>query len=138
MVPNPDTLIVTGSDDMDGLKGMLGLATNALKQPRPISGIAVRLDGDDWVPWLPDPSHALFNEFRGFQLQSLGRDYAGQKEMLDGTTGEDTFVASFFIAQHPETGHFMTYCVWRQEHADPIASHRHNRFHARRERPADG
>ena len=23
-----------------------------------------------------------------------------------------TFVASFSIVQHPETGHFMTYCVW--------------------------
>ena len=115
MVPNPDTLIVTGSEDMDGLKGMLGLATNALQQPRPISGIAVRLDGDEWVPWLPDPSHALFNEFRGLQLQSLGRDYAEQKEMLDGTTDKDTFVASFSIAQNQKTGHFMTYCVWPRD-----------------------
>ena len=127
MVPNPDTLIVTGSEDMDGLKGMLGLATDALQQPRPISGIAVRLDGDDWVPWLPDPSHPLFNEFRGLQLQSIGRDYAEQKEMLDGTTDKDTFVASFSIVQHPETGHFMTYCVWPKDvlallpHTDTIA-----------------
>jgi len=115
MVPNPTTLIVTGSEDMDGLKGMLGLATNALQQPRPISGIAVRLDGADWVPWLPDPSHPLFSEFRGLQLQSLGRDYAKQKEMLDGTTGEETFVASFSVAHNPETGHFMTYCVWPKD-----------------------
>jgi hypothetical protein len=115
MVPNPDTLIVTGSEDMDGLKGMLGLATNALEQPRPISGIAVRLDGDDWVPWLPDPSHPLFNEFRGLQLQSLGKNYAEQKETLDETTDKDTFVASFSIVQKPETGHFMTYCVWPKD-----------------------
>jgi hypothetical protein len=115
MVPNPDTLIVTGSDDLDGLQGMLGLAMNALQQPRPISGIAVRLDGDDWVPWLPDPSHPLFSEFKGLQLQSLGMDYAGQKEMLDATTGEDIFVASFSIVQHLETGHFMTYCIWQKD-----------------------
>ena len=115
MVPNPDTLIVTGSEDMDGLKGMLALAKDALKQPRIISGIVVRLDGDDWVPWLPDPSHTLFNEFRGLQLHSLGRDYAEQKETLDGTTDKDTFVASFSIVQHPETGDFMTYCVWPKD-----------------------
>ena len=115
MVPNPDTLIVTGTEDMDGLKGMLGLATNALHQPRPISGIAVRLDGDEWGPWLPDPSHPLFSEFRGLQLQSIGRDYAGQKEMLDETTDEDTFVASFSIVQHPDTRHFITYCVWPKD-----------------------
>ncbi len=115
MVPNPDTLIVTGSEDMDGLKGMLGLATNALQQPRPISGIAVRLDGDNWVPWLPDPSHPLFGEFRGLQLQSLGRDYATQKQQLDGTTDKDTFVASFSIVQRPDTGHLLTYCVWPRD-----------------------
>jgi hypothetical protein len=126
-VPNPDTLIVTGSEDMDGLTGMLALAKDALQQPRIISGIAVRLDGDDWVPWLPDSSHALFNEFRGLQLHSLGRDYAEQKESLDGTTDKDTFVASFSIAQHPETGDFMTYCVWPKDtltllpHTDTIA-----------------
>ena len=112
MVANPETLIVTGSEDLDGLKGMLRLAMNSLQQPRPISGMAVRLDGDEWVPWLPDPSHPLFNEFRGLQLQSLGRDYAQQKEVLDGTTDKDTFVASFSIVQHPETKRFMTYCIW--------------------------
>lgn len=112
MVPNPDTLIVTGSEDMDGLKGMLGLATSALQQPRPISGIAVRLDGDDWVPWPPDPSHPLFSEFHGLQLQSLGRNYAEQKELLDGTTDEDIFVASYMAMQNKDSGHFITYCVW--------------------------
>jgi uncharacterized protein YtpQ (UPF0354 family) len=127
MVSNPETLIVAGSEDTDGLKGMLRLATNALQQPRPISGMAVRLDGDEWMPWLPDPSHAFFNEFRGLQLQSFARDYDQQKEVLDGTTDKDTFVASFSIVQHPETGDFMTYCVWPKDtltllpHTDRIA-----------------
>lgn len=115
MVPNPETLIVTGSEDMDGLKGMWVLATDALQQPRPISGIALRLDGDDWVPWLPDPSHPLYNDFRGLYLQSIGRDYTQQKQVLDGTTGKDTFVASFSLVQHPETGKFMTCCVWPKD-----------------------
>ena len=115
MIPNPDTLIVTGSDDLEGLKGMLGLAANALQQPRPISGIAVRLDGDDWVPWLPDPSHPLVNEFRALHSQSFGRAYAEQREMLDATTDKDMFVASFYIVQKPETGHVMTYCVWGKD-----------------------
>jgi hypothetical protein len=61
------------------------------------------------------------------QLQSIGRGYAEQKEMLDETTDKDTFVASFSIAQHPETGDFMTYCVWPRDtltllpHTDRIA-----------------
>ena len=62
---------------------------------------------------MPDPSHPLFNEFRGLQLQSIGRDYAEQKKMLDGIT--DIFVASFSIVQHPETEEFMTYSVWPKD-----------------------
>ena len=127
MVPNPETLIVTGSDDVDGLKGMLGLATNALQQPRPISGIAFGSMATTGCPGCPIHPIALFNEFRGLQLQSIGRGYAEQKEMLDGTTDKDTFVASFSIVQHPETEHFMTYCVWPKDtltllpHTDRIA-----------------
>jgi hypothetical protein len=107
---------------------MLGLATNGLQQPRPISGIALRLDGDDWVPWLPDPSHALFNEFRGLQLPSIGRDYAEQKGMLDARE-EDIFVASFFIVQNPETGHFMTYwLLCSRRKGKPISSRIYDLF----------
>ncbi len=40
MVPNRESLIETGSDDEDGLEAMLSLAKDALKKPRPISGIA--------------------------------------------------------------------------------------------------
>jgi hypothetical protein len=111
MVPNPDTLIVTGAEDLNGLKGMLGLAAEALQKPRPISGVALRLDGDDWVTWLPDPAHPLHNEFRGLQLQSVARSYAEQKQALD-VRKEDVFIASCFLVHDPESGQYMTYCAW--------------------------
>ena len=34
MVPNRDTLIVTGAEDADGLKAMVGLAKDAVQKPR--------------------------------------------------------------------------------------------------------
>ena len=53
MIPNRENLIVVGSEDVEGLAGMVKLAAKAMKEPRPISGIALRLDGDEWTPWLP-------------------------------------------------------------------------------------
>ena len=44
MIPNRENLIVVGSEDVEGLAGMVRLATKALKEPRPISGIALRLE----------------------------------------------------------------------------------------------
>jgi len=118
MVPNRDTLIVTGSDDVKGLEGMVALAKDALQKPRPMSGIAVRLDSDDWVPWLPDVSHPHYQEFRALQFQSHGQNYNEQKELLDKLhekNQQDIFVASFAGMEDKATGQIITYCVWSRE-----------------------
>ena len=115
MVPGREMLIVAGSEDTAGLEAMLTLAKKALQEPRPISGVAVRLDGDDWVPWMPDPSHPHYDEFRMLRMKTYGQDYAEQKELLDALhekTGEDIFVASFSVVEHKDTGQRISYCVW--------------------------
>ncbi len=83
MIPNRENLIVVGSEDVEGLAGMVKLAAKAMKEPRPISGIALRLDGDDWTPWMPAEDHPSYKAFQELQLQSFGQDYAQQKTMLD-------------------------------------------------------
>ena len=118
MVPNRDSLIVTGSDDEDGLKGMLALAKDALQQPRPISGLALRLDGDEWVSWMPDATHPLYQEFRLLQVQSIGQDYSEQKDLLDklhAKNNEDIFTASYMVMDNKETGHLTTFSVWSKD-----------------------
>jgi len=111
-----DTMIVAGSEDERGLKGMLALAQDAIqKQPRPVSSIALRLDGSEWVPWLPEPDHPLFNEFKLRQVQTFGEDYKEQKELLDKLhekRGEDLFVATYGGIQNKETGRVTTFSVW--------------------------
>jgi hypothetical protein len=64
MIPNRETLLVTGADDLHGLEGMLKMATEGLQEVRRISGIALRFDGEDWTPWLPEASHPLHWKFR--------------------------------------------------------------------------
>jgi hypothetical protein len=117
MVPNRDVLIVTGSEDETGLKGMLALARDALQKPRPMTARALRLDGDEWVPWLPESSHSLHADFWMLATQSRGTDYNEQKQLLEELhkkTGEDIFVASFSAMQNQDTGQVTTYCIWPQ------------------------
>jgi uncharacterized protein YtpQ (UPF0354 family) len=115
MVPNRDTLIVTGSEDDAGIKGMLALANEALKKPRPIAGLALRLEGDEWVSWMPPNSHPHFPEFRRLRIWTYADFYGHQKTLLDKlheSTGETVFVASYGSAEKEETGDAWSYCVW--------------------------
>jgi uncharacterized protein YtpQ (UPF0354 family) len=114
MIPNRDNLIVTGAADLRGLWAMSNLAAEAIKKPRLISGIALRLDGDEWVPWLPKVSHPSYNDLQRLQLQSFGHDYADQKDLLDklhAKNGEDVFAATFSVIRSPHSRVF-SYATW--------------------------
>ncbi len=115
MVPHRDCLIVTGSEDVDGLRGMASIAEEELQKVRSISGLAFRLVGDDWEPWMPDAGHPHHGQYTAFRIQSFGRDYADQKDLLDKLheqTGEDTFVATYSGIQDNDTGELFSYAVW--------------------------
>jgi hypothetical protein len=113
MVPNRETLIVTGSEDEEGLKAMVDLGKEALQQSRLISGFTFRLEEDDWLRWLPAPSHPLYVEFREMQIHSVGQDYHEQKELfekLHQTKNIDIFVASYRAMQ--DDSKMWSFCVW--------------------------
>jgi hypothetical protein len=115
MVLNRDTLAITGSDYVDGLKIIVARARQALAEPRPISTIALRLENDEWQEWLPPLDHSLHHEFALLRMQSLGQQYAEQKELLDEhyqRNGNQVFVATFSAARNTQTGAVNSYCVW--------------------------
>jgi hypothetical protein len=98
LVPNRETLLVTGSDDVEGLEAVAKIAEKALDDPRPINAIPLRLDGTEWVEWMPPADHPLYAKFRLLELQSLGREYADQKPALEALyekQGIDRFVATY-------------------------------------------
>jgi hypothetical protein len=116
MIPNRDNLIVAGSDDAAGLGAMAKMAAKALEQLRPISSVAVRYDGNEWVPWMPAVSHPLYSQFRRFFFDTLGRDYAEQKDLLDrlhAKTSKNYFVATYNVVQDPQ-GRLLSYTVWTE------------------------
>lgn len=117
MVPNRDTLFVTGSEDEGGLAYMAVLAEKAVEQARPITGLAFLLGNETWLPWLPNADHPLHDPFHLLQLQSFGRDHAAQKDVLDALhekTGQSIWVASYSAVKNDKTGKAHSYCVWSQ------------------------
>jgi hypothetical protein len=125
MLPNRDTLLVTGSEDENGLALIAEMAEEAMQEPRPLTAIAFRLDGNSWVPFLPRPDSPHFNRMKMLSVQSLGQGYADQKVALDALhekKGEDAFVAAFSARQKSDTGEVSSYCVW-SEGVDTLLPH---------------
>jgi hypothetical protein len=117
MVPNRDTLLLTGTADDDGLAVMAELSEEALNGPRPLLGLAVRQVDGRWQPYLPEPEHPLHHRFKALWLQSLAQDYAEQHELLARwfeKRNEDVFIAKFSVIQHKDTGQVQSYAVWSQ------------------------
>jgi hypothetical protein len=117
MAPNRDALLVAGADDADGLARLAALAEAAQQHPRPVSGAALRLDGETWLPFLPDPAHPEYPRFKRLWLQTLAGDYGEQKELLNAwhtREGRDVWVASFSGRPDAATGALVSYAVWSE------------------------
>lgn len=115
MVPNRDTLLVTGTEDDTGLAAVIAIAEKTLEQPRPISGFAFRLVDDEWTCWLPPANHVHFEQFHKLYVQSLGQEYAEQKALLDELhekRNQKLSVASYNLMQEKSSGHVSSYCLW--------------------------
>ncbi len=115
MVPNRERMYVVGSGDDDGLTAMLKFAQEDVQHERYISGLAFRLERDDWKVWLPPAEHVLHNQFRLLYIQTMGQMYADQVTLLNRRreqTGEGVFAATFSGIADQATGCPLSYCVW--------------------------
>ena len=113
-----NVLIVTGSEDVDGLAKMAELAEAATSDTRFMTAIPVRLQWDQWVPFRLPEGHSLQSRFEFLRYQSITRDYDEQKTLLDQLherNDEDVFVASYTATQNQETGKVSSYSVWSKD-----------------------
>lgn len=117
MVPNRDTLIITGSEDAAGLQVMCQIGEDSFQKPRPISATALRLVGDQWESWLPAPGAPAYRKLRELALRTLATEYSDQKQLLDQLhrqTNKGCFVASYSALERKDTGHISTHCIWME------------------------
>jgi uncharacterized protein YtpQ (UPF0354 family) len=115
MVPNRDSLLLASEDDEEALCSMLKIAEDGIQHERYISGMALRLAGDEWEPWLPALSHPLYAKFAQLRMQTVERDYESQKELLEAESqrhARDLYIASFSVVQNESTGELISYSVW--------------------------
>ena len=84
------------------------------KEPHHVSTVALRLDEDEWVMWLPDLEHPLFDKFKRMQVESFAHDYEVQKALLNKLCDKRNtgFVASYKVTQDPDSGQLRTYTTW--------------------------
>lgn len=115
ILPNRDTLLITGSEDEAGLATLATLAEKAIDHPRPCSTLPIRLEAEAWVPFVPPVGHPQHQAFQVLAMQSVFRDYGEQAEALVALykkKDEDIFVAKYSAVELNDTGEVMTYCVW--------------------------
>ncbi len=79
--------------------------------PRPISGIALRLAGDTWAPWMPAEFHSLYRGFKELQLRSFEVAYDAQQKLLDKENAKDIFVGPFIFARRPDGSDDQRNCM---------------------------
>lgn len=116
LVPNRDTLLITGSDDEKGLDIIAELADQALERPRPMNAFPLRLRGDEWLNWRVPEDHPVARKFLRLELRSLAGEYAEQKAVLEKMyekQGIDRFIANYSVAEK-DGEELFSYCVWSE------------------------
>jgi hypothetical protein len=117
MVPNRNALLVTGSDDAEGLAHMAKAARDVLGQPRAMTGVAFELEGKEWRPWLPRRSSPLRAAFEGLAVDSMARDFeeqAGWLEKIVQRQGREVFVAKAAFYQRKADETFFSLGSWAE------------------------
>ncbi|QRN98422.1 hypothetical protein JRI60_05020 [Archangium violaceum] len=114
LAPHRDLLLITGSEDEDGLRRVASRALQAVMAPRALDGRAMRLSPEGWVTFMPERLSNAWADFRKLELFTRARDYSEQTQQLEKhfeERGEDVFVASFTPYQD-ERGRSISYAVW--------------------------
>lgn len=115
MVPTRDCLIVTGDEDEIGLQLMHELVGQYIHDPRPISLTPCRLTDEGWETWLPPFGHPQHDAFCELHLQGHSAEYREQHEAIEvgfAQTGQEGFVANYYLHRDLKTRQLHSYCVW--------------------------
>ena len=114
MVPHRDVLLITGSEDLDGLALMAKFAEAAFEHPRYLSCLPLRLDGTEWGTWMPPRDHPHFATYRLLEVKSMAGKYERQRQLLSAIharEGAKRHVGTFRTAE-TNLGTVVSYCLW--------------------------
>jgi hypothetical protein len=113
MIPNWDTLLITGSEDDEGLSHLARLAEAALKRPHAVNAIALQLKSGAWVPFLPPIDHPQHWRFKLMDLESRALDYHSQMQVL-AKRDHRLFVSVYMLAWYKQLRMYQSFCEWTE------------------------
>lgn len=114
-IPDRDTLIITGSEDLAGLEYMAAACEKALEQTRLVSTQPLILNDRRWAELRLPEDHPFYARFRMCAMQERMADYNEQQTLLQTLyehRGEDVFVSTFSATKNQTSSHISSYCVW--------------------------
>lgn len=116
IVPNWNQLIVTGSDDLEGLTASILYAGKIIdEEPRPISAMPIVRRGSAWVDFVLPKGHPvepLLRKRRVLELDQIYRDQAALLEKVHEKEGADVYVARHNGSRHDKDDDHDSYSVW--------------------------
>jgi hypothetical protein len=101
VVPNRETLLVTGVENEAGLVRMGEMAMDAMKLPRPRSGIPLRFRNGRWETFEVPNEHPAAAIFTSLKNTTLASAYGAQERTLErknAEAGDDVRVAEYFMS----------------------------------------
>lgn len=105
MLPHQNLLLVTGSEDSEGLERMASLTEEAFSGSRFLSGIPLLWGSDGWSRFKLPRSHPLASRYQSLRHLTMASDYTRQGELLTalhGCQGIDIWAANVLIRREPE------------------------------------
>ena len=115
MVPNRDVLLVTGSENLQGLDFLAKTTEELLQDGRFISGIPAILDGRVWKTWRStgsEPAHLALARLHALTIAAEYEDQASLLREQFEQQGDDVFVASVMVTSNPKSGETRNVAVW--------------------------
>lgn len=104
-VPNSDLLIITGSNDLEGLRMGLGELQAAAEKRRPLPPIPLVYIDNEVQRFILSKDHELYWDFARLENMHFNQIYSDQKELLERTFESLTneyFVAKYVLLEDPE------------------------------------
>ena len=112
--PTRSMLLITGSEDIEGLRMSAALAIESSKKDRPQSWIPLRRGSDGvWTNWYPENVDPRLGAFAEMRILELDNAYKAQRKLLQTVVGEKEFVAAFRINR--SDGRVSSSCTWTKE-----------------------
>lgn len=83
MVPHVNQVVITGSEDLIGLRLMLDIVRDYARKPHGLMTLPIVLSNNNWYPFSLTGDHELFEAFDALRLEAMIAMYAEQRTFLE-------------------------------------------------------